>query len=194
MADNGRMWLRDFLPKNAPFNHSRIITFGYTSTLVDKRKLSERFEDYADQLIKRIILLRGSTTERRRPIIFVCHSMGGLVARLAMTRMSTMSKSDKFQGLCLSECGLLFLSTPHSGSIQAEQSQFLLALGEGLFGLRKGVVNELKLFNPSSADSIDIFKNMEVKPVIKCFCEGEPTRAMGKYFRVSELPLSKAYN
>jgi hypothetical protein len=115
--------------------------------------------------------------------------MGGLVARLAMTRMNTMSK---FQGLSVAECGLLFLSTPHSGSVEAERSQFLLALGEGLFGLRKDVVNDLKLFNPSSVDSIDILKNMKVKPVFKCFCEGEPTRVMGKDFRVSALLLSKA--
>jgi len=171
------MWLRDFLPKDSPFDRSRIMTFGYTSTLVDKRKLTDRFEDYADQLISQIIRLRGSSLERKCPLIFICHSMGGLVARLAMTRMHTL---DKFKGLSLEECGILFLSTPHLGSLQADGSPFLIALGEGLVGLRTGVIKELQSFNASSVDNTDIFQAMKVKPVFQCFCESEPTQVLGK--------------
>jgi hypothetical protein len=172
------MWLRDFLPKDSPFDRSRIMTFGYTSTLVDKRKLTDRFEDYADQLISQIIRLRGSSLERKCPLIFICHSMGGLVARLAMTRMHTLP--NKFKGLSLEECGILFLSTPHLGSLQADRSPFLIALGEGLVGLRTGVIKELQSFNASSVDNTDIFQAMKVKPVFQCFCESEPTQVLGK--------------
>jgi Putative serine esterase (DUF676) len=172
------MWLRDFLPKDSPFDRSRIMTFGYTSTLVDKRKLTDRFEDYADQLISQIIRLRGSSLEWKCPLIFICHSMGGLVARLAMTRMHTLP--NKFKGLSLEECGILFLSTPHLGSLQADRSPFLIALGEGLVGLRTGVIKELQSFNASSVDNTDIFQAMKVKPVFQCFCESEPTQVLGK--------------
>lgn len=172
------MWLRDFLPTDSPFDRSRIMTFGYTSTLVDKRKLIDRFEDYADQLISQIIRLRGSSSEGKRPLIFICHSMGGLVARLAMTRMHTLP--NKFKGLSLEECGILFLSTPHLGSLQADRSPFLIALGEGLVGLRTGVIKELQSFNASSVDNTDIFQAMKVKPVFQCFCESEPTQVLGK--------------
>jgi hypothetical protein len=104
--------------------------------------------------------------------------MGGLVARLAMTRMHTLP--NKFKGLSLEECGILFLSTPHLGSLEADRSPFLIALGEGLVGLRTGVIKELQSFNASSVDNTDIFQAMKVKPVFQCFCESEPTQVLGK--------------
>jgi triacylglycerol esterase/lipase EstA (alpha/beta hydrolase family) len=192
MADNGRVWLHDFLPNDPPFDRSRIMTFGYESTLVDTRKLTDRFEDYADQLIREIIRVRGSNPTRKRPIIFICHSMGGLVARLAMTRMHSLP--DKFKGLSLEKCGILFLSTPHLGSLQADRSPFIVALGEGLVGLRTGVVKELQSFNASSVDNTDMFQAMKVKPVFQCFCESEPTRVLAKDRLVRHLMLSKNFN
>ena len=185
MAENGTMWLRDFLPKDPPFDRSRIMTFGYTSMLVDSRKLNDRFQDYADQLIREIIRARAPNS--KRPVIFICHSMGGLVARLAMAGMHSMP--EKFKGLSLEECGMLFLSTPHLGSQEADRSPFLVALGEGLVGLRSGVVKELQSFNMSSVDNTEIFQAMKVKPAFQCFCESEPTSVLGKSRQVSKITL-----
>lgn len=185
MADSGEMWLRDFLPYEEAFKKSRILTFGYTSTLVDKKKLNDRFENYADELIKGLIRLRGSTTEQTRPLIFICHSMGGLVARIAMTRIQTLP--SQFNGLSLKECGLLFLSTPHLGSEEANQNPFLMALAQGLIGFRSGIVKELQTFKVSSVDITNIFKEMPVKPSLVLFCESEPTLIAGKLREVRIL-------
>jgi hypothetical protein len=178
MAKNGRMWLRDFLPKDKIFKKSRIMTFGYTSILVDKRKIDDHLEDYADELLRKITILRDLTpAEQKRPLIFICHSMGGLVARLAMTRLHTIP--HKFPGFNLKDFGLLFLSMPHLGSTQADYNKFLVVLSEGLFKLRSDLVKELKSFNPTSVDNVEIFRSMEEKPCFRYLCEGEKTSVMG---------------
>jgi hypothetical protein len=182
MVKNGKMWLRDFLQKDTPFENSRIITFRYTSILVDKRQMNVRLADYTDELLKLLIRLRGSKSENKRPLIFICHSMGGLVARLAMTRLQAMP--EKFEGLCSSECGLLFLRTSQMGSLEADRSQFPVAVSEGFFGLRRELVRELESFNPSSIDT-GIFGAMKVKSLFKCSCESEPTRLFLKNRLVS---------
>lgn len=72
------MWLRDFLPNNPPFNRSRIMTFGYNSTLIDKRS-NDRVKDWADDLLRSVGSIRTTPAERNRPIIFICHSLVGQV-------------------------------------------------------------------------------------------------------------------
>ncbi len=161
-----------------PFKQSRIMTFGYNSTLVDKRAVNDRLQDYADSLLTQIRLLR-SAAEQARPLIFICHSMGGLVARLAMTRLHTLP--EKFGSLKPKQCGLLFLSTPHLGSQASDWGNFVPALGE-VVGVRGTLVRELKSFNPSSVDATEIFKSMKLtdRPVFECLCEGQQTFAGGK--------------
>ena len=71
-----KMWLRDLLPKSTPFNASRIMTFGYNSALLDKG-CNDRMRDWADELLRQLGYVRVSDEERKRPIIFICHSLVG---------------------------------------------------------------------------------------------------------------------
>ena len=68
------MWLRDLLPETSPFDQSRIMTFGYDSTLVN-RKSKNRIKDWADELLHSVGHLRVAPHEQERPIIFICHSL-----------------------------------------------------------------------------------------------------------------------
>ena len=69
-----KMWLRDLLPNSTPFGESRIMIFGYDSTLFN-RKSNDRIRDWADELLKQIGYVRVKEEERTRPIIFICHSL-----------------------------------------------------------------------------------------------------------------------
>lgn len=178
IADNGKMWLRDFLIEDSSFAKSRIMTFGYDAGLLSSHKLDDGLQTYADTLLRELILLRECESGIRKPILFICHSMGGLVVRRAMTRLQVVPK--KFPDIDLSLCALLFLSTPHLGSAEADWNDFFVAIG-AVFGLRDELVKELKSFNPSSSDSVDSFKEMKQVPLIDCLCEGEKTFAKGKY-------------
>jgi hypothetical protein len=71
-------WLQEFLPKQVPT--ARIMSFGYNSTIALSRSVG-RITTFADQLLQHLLSNRQSEQEKRRPIIFVCHSLGGLVVK-----------------------------------------------------------------------------------------------------------------
>ena len=109
---------------------------------------------------------------------------GGLVGREAMIRLNT--QPAKFDGVKLENCGLLFLSTPHSGTTQADWNEFVLNLSELVLGVRNHeIVHQLQSFNTSSVDSEEAFSTMNFQPPFHCFCEGEKTVVNGKSRTVS---------
>lgn len=71
------LWLRDLLPDSAPFEQSRIMTFGYDSTLIN-RKSNNRINDWADELLYQLGYLRTHADDQQKPIIFICHSLVSL--------------------------------------------------------------------------------------------------------------------
>ncbi len=96
-----------------------------------------------------------------------------------MVRLNT--QPAKFSGIRLEDCGILFLSTPHQGSTQADWNEFLVSLSELTLGVRShAIVDELRSFNPSSVDSQEAFTTMRVIPPFRCLCESNKTVAAGK--------------
>lgn len=107
---NGRCWLYHFLPDDIP--EARIWIFGYNSNVATD--VSEaRIKDHADVLLDR---LQQKRKEGRRhgdiPIIFVGHSLGGLVIKQALLNARDNSF---FNPVSKSTYGLVFFGTPHQG-------------------------------------------------------------------------------
>lgn len=73
----GAMWLRDFLPQQIP--HARIMSFGYDSVLLFSKSTSD-VGTFAEQLLESLLSMRMNVPETR-PIIFICHSLGGIVVK-----------------------------------------------------------------------------------------------------------------
>lgn len=69
-------WLRDLLPRD--LENARIMSFAYKSSVQFSKSFSDVFV-FADQLLENLNLQRQSPEEQRRPIIFICHSLGGIV-------------------------------------------------------------------------------------------------------------------
>ena len=88
---------------------------------------------------------------------------------------------NQFDGIKLTLCGLIFLSTPHSGTTEADWNQFLLSLSEITLGVRAhAIVDQLSSFNALSVDSTEEFAAMIRMPPFYCFCEGQSTSVGGK--------------
>ncbi|KAF8241755.1 hypothetical protein K440DRAFT_641239 [Wilcoxina mikolae CBS 423.85] len=66
-----QMWLRDFLPEDMQDIGIRVLTFGYNSKLRNSTSTSS-IQQFSRQLMD---------GERFRPLIFVAHSLGGLVVK-----------------------------------------------------------------------------------------------------------------
>jgi hypothetical protein len=69
-------WLKDFLPHRIPY--ARILSYGYNST-VQFSKSAAGVNTFAEQLLEDILSVRLHPMERMRPILFICHSLGGIV-------------------------------------------------------------------------------------------------------------------
>jgi hypothetical protein len=71
-------WLRDLLPNDIP--SARIMSFGYDSAVALSTSVGD-ISIFGEQLLQFVRLRREAEQQRRRPIIFVCHSLGGIVVK-----------------------------------------------------------------------------------------------------------------
>lgn len=77
-GSSGVNWLAhaDCLHNDIP--DARVLTFGYNSASYFSRS-DANIQDFASELLAAIKSSRRSSVEKQRPIIFICHSLGGLV-------------------------------------------------------------------------------------------------------------------
>lgn len=72
-------WPSKSLPEDIP--KSRIMAFGYSTSNSPFHKSTAIISDIAKQLLSHLINKRNSEAQERRPIIFVAHSLGGIVIK-----------------------------------------------------------------------------------------------------------------
>lgn len=81
--DTGKFWLRDvdLLPSN--LERARILTFSYnaTTTALFGKTSSDRILQHAHTLVAELVADRELEDAVERPIIFICHSLGGIVVK-----------------------------------------------------------------------------------------------------------------
>ncbi|GAP82647.2 putative kinesin light chain 1 [Rosellinia necatrix] len=104
----GRLWLRDDLPQYTP--ESRIFLYEYDATAVYGTDRNT-FVGKANELLEAIRIERRKIPSR--PIMFLCHSMGGLLVKQALINAhNNPSHTSTKQATH----GLLFFATPHRGA------------------------------------------------------------------------------
>ncbi|KAI1738194.1 hypothetical protein F4680DRAFT_450273 [Xylaria scruposa] len=104
-------WLRDYLPKDLP--NARILVYGYDSD-IRNRKGKESISDFSITFLDAIYSSRKSDQIEQRPIIFIGHSLGGLVIKQALVH-AHIKKTPRDE-LFLKTCyGFLFFGVPNRG-------------------------------------------------------------------------------
>lgn len=115
-------WPR-WLVHDEQLQHCRIFTFGYDANFKGKARGLDVVDFAKDLLLQ--MLHHPDALGNNRPIFFVAHSMGGLVAKKAYL----LGKQDMtFAGLIASVMGIVFLATPHRGSHYAKTLGNILAI------------------------------------------------------------------
>jgi pimeloyl-ACP methyl ester carboxylesterase len=109
-----------------------------------------------------------------RPLLFVTHSMGGLIVKQALNRAYVMKELD-WEPLRQSTKGIVFLATPHSGS-ELASSNWLKYLGSMI--QPNEPVKELKANDPNLLVLNDWFRNNfeDLNVQIQVYCEERPTK------------------
>lgn len=155
------MWLRDTLPHDLP--GARVLTYGYNTRLAE----SNSFQNLEDVALTFRAALRVALGSRPpdRPLIFIAHSLGGLVLKQAIIQMASGDSIDRrtFQ----STYGILFFGVPNQGmdisSLLAMVSSqpnlpFLTMLSKDS-GILQGLVEKFRtVFNFEDSEIISLYE------------------------------------
>jgi pimeloyl-ACP methyl ester carboxylesterase len=108
-------WPRDLV--KCDVSNARISMFGYDANVASfwGGASQNRLSNHAENLLGELTGLREETGTENRYVIFVAHSLGGLVVKKAL-QLSESSAEKHLRRLQENTAGILFLGTPHSGS------------------------------------------------------------------------------
>ncbi|KAI0438676.1 hypothetical protein F4803DRAFT_534198 [Xylaria telfairii] len=109
-------WPRDLLPVVVP--NARVLTFGYDTNIrhsLNGPISQNRLGDHARDFLTALASYR--TQETHRPLIFVAHSLGGLLVKdlLRLSKFYEQSQPE-FYSTYESTSSLFFFGTPHAGA------------------------------------------------------------------------------
>jgi hypothetical protein len=112
--DDTMVWLRDFAPEDIP--RARFITYGYNTTVVSSDD-NQGVHELARTLLDGLAIFRQRTQTQQRPLLFVCHSLGGVVLKeaLVMSSRATESKHNSLHDVMLTTHGLVLMGVPNLG-------------------------------------------------------------------------------
>lgn len=113
-----RPWPETLLPPR--LNNARVLTYGYDAYVVRVGVASSnRLLDFATGLLHDLVADRASCNASSRPLIFVAHSLGGLVCKLAILR-SRNNPQCHLRTVFDNLTGIIFMGTPHRGAWMAD--------------------------------------------------------------------------
>lgn len=165
----GINWLKDLVPKVLP--KVRVLSFSYNSMLQFSKSTSD-VSTFSLQLLEGLTAERQSDAESRRDVIFVCHSLGGLVFKqaylLASDHASHRTLKKRFRGV-------IFMGTPHRGSAIASWAKGAAKLLELAFLGTSTNTKLAKDLEPSSkklryiSDTFQVMCAQDKYQVVSCY-------------------------
>ncbi|KAK4455223.1 ankyrin repeat-containing domain protein [Podospora aff. communis PSN243] len=176
----GFNWLTDEREGiHADIPKSRVMLYHYDSRWLGTQSKEQTIYNVAILLLESIIEKRKSPEESARPIVFLAHSMGGLVVAKALVLAA--QQRDKVEYMRVIECfaGSIFFGTPFGGS-SAQAKAYLLATFLEKVG--RAVPSQLLQLLDPDRDSLEELRRdfvnvafKEPKAKLVCFYELEPT-------------------
>ncbi|OAQ90083.1 NACHT and WD domain-containingprotein [Purpureocillium lilacinum] len=119
--DAARFWPGAWLPFEPDVSATRILTFGYNANWKGSTKSISTVTDFAKELLYEMRFARDTEgaclNVGARPIIFIVHSMGGLVVKKAYL---LGLHDETYRDVVRSVSAVIFLSTPHRGTNLAD--------------------------------------------------------------------------
>ncbi|KAL8300579.1 hypothetical protein RB593_010091 [Gaeumannomyces tritici] len=131
-------WPAELAPQTIP--DSRIFTYGYdTNIRYWSRGLisGKTVYDHAWDMLCRVEEHRRGTGEASRPLLFIAHSLGGIIVKEALRKSHQCSTTKPhLHGIIQATKGLMFFSTPHKGADPRNSFHRLLTASVQLLGFK----------------------------------------------------------
>jgi len=185
-------WPLDWLPQRFP--NIRIMGLQYESALSywnskvcpcekDKLQLRSRSTDYLERLAD-------AGVGENRPVIFVSHSMGGLLVK-HFVNQALASDNPKIRQIGENCRGIIFLGVPHRGSAIAKASQQTSALLWPTVEVKDLEENSKELLKLNDEFLRNILKMPEPVEIVSV-AEGSSTKIF-QNIKLYVVPLESAY-
>ena len=113
--EDGVFWPKTLLPAIVP--DAKILTFGYDANVGGffSSTSQNTIHQHAENLLSDLADLRDTPAEQSIPLIFVVHSLGGLIVKDAINQ-SVSTVGTRLKAIAPATFGVCFLGTPHRGS------------------------------------------------------------------------------
>ncbi|KAL8671569.1 MAG: hypothetical protein Q9168_003931 [Polycauliona sp. 1 TL-2023] len=189
--DTQLFWPQQWLPLEPGFEQARILSFGYNAHFASAGR--ENMLDIADFAKDLLFGMKYGLNENSEalevgkcPVIFVVHSMGGLVVKKAHI---LGQGDDQYMKYVKATSAILFLSTPHRGTNFAELLNKILTVS--LFNHSpKHYIAELRQNSPALQDINEQFRNIAPRLDIFSFYETQQTAVGPRKMMVLEKDSS----
>ncbi|XP_055629139.1 protein SERAC1 isoform X2 [Toxorhynchites rutilus septentrionalis] len=181
-------WPMEWLPKDFP--NIRVIGLNYDSSLSQWSASGCPCEKYDGKLEKRaaefLQKLANSEIGQDRPVVWVGHSMGGLLIKSIIVQAST-SENPAVRRIAENSRAIMFLGTPHRGSAVAKLKQHTSALIWPSVEVRELEENSKQLLHLNKT-FLKTIGSLKRKPEIVSICEGVPTALTSFKFPIHIVP------
>ncbi|KAJ4164822.1 hypothetical protein LMH87_006479 [Akanthomyces muscarius] len=172
-------WPLTFLAMDPDLCVARIMTFGYDASFRKHNNPQATLRDFAKELLFDLAE-RSQLKIGEVPLIFVVHSMGGLIVKEAYMYGQT---DPAYEHIIRSIAAITFLATPHRGTNFAQILNRILQSGS----LSKAYITELSGNAHGLKNLNDSFRNVVSRLDIASFYETHPTSIGFKKARVLVL-------
>ena len=134
-------WLADnnMLPRTIA--NARIMVFEYESQWFGRGSINQRLSNVADQLVHALSDQRSRGS--KRPIVFVCHCLGGVIVEKAL--LTAQLRQSDYPNIFMSAVGCIFLGTPFRGTKSQKKATLLAEMAETVgLGVNSGLLRVLE--------------------------------------------------
>jgi hypothetical protein len=180
----GTFWPGEWLSTDFP--KARLFTLKYKTNLTQWSGASLPLQEVSSMLLEKLV----AAGIGDRPVVFVTHSMGGLVVK----QMLYQAKKQNIENFLKNTVGIVFYSCPHFGSKLADMPWRM-----GLVLRPAPSIGELRSGSPRLVELNDYIRHLYKKGRLDVlsFCETKLTPIVEGYggwaFRVEIVPLESAY-
>ncbi|KAI0148598.1 hypothetical protein GGR57DRAFT_474900 [Xylariaceae sp. FL1272] len=137
-AKNGVFWPADLLPASLREARANVLVYGYNADVYSKKHGSNPSDNFiymhAQTLVTSLTHYRKDEMTSHNPIIWVCHSLGGILVKRALLYSNDLrtSQHEDYRSIYVSTYGIVFLGTPHTGSDIATWGTVLQAMSDAV--------------------------------------------------------------
>nr|XP_043614397.1 uncharacterized protein LOC122586477 [Erigeron canadensis] len=180
----GTFWPAEWLSSDFP--QARLFSLKYKTNLTQWSGSSLPLQEVSSMLLEKLI----TAGIGDRPVVFVTHSMGGLVVK----QMLHQARTEKRDDIVNNTIGVVFYSCPHFGSKLAD-----LPWRMGFVLRPAPTIGELRSGSPTLIKLNDFIRHLHKKGSLDVlsFCETKVTPIVEGYggwaFRLEIVPIESSY-